>query len=350
MGKTFKRISVFLLIVVLLAGGIVGYIFYKRIYSPNLHIEENEEPYFYIHTGWVRQDVLADLEERNWIKDPNSLAWLAEKKNYDGNNIVAGKYELKDAWSNDQLIDHLRAGNGVIDVKLTFNNVRTAEELAGILAADIEADSLSILQYFNDPAKAGQYGFTEDSFMSMFIPDTYFTPWNISAETLFDRIHREYKAYWNEERLAKAKSIGLSPVEVSILASMVQAEQSQHPDERARVAGLYLNRLQRGMLLQSDPTVVYAMGDFSINRVLTDHLKFQSPYNTYLNSGLPPGPINLPDKRSLDAVLNAEEHKYLYMCAKEDFSGYHSFAKTLREHNLNARRYQNALNKRKIYR
>jgi len=183
----------------------------------------------------------------------------------------------------------------------------------------------------------------------MFIPNTYEFYWNTSAEEFFKRMAKEYKAFWTSERIAKAKKIGLSQSEVSALASIVQAEQLFHADERSRVAGLYINRLNKGMLLQSDPTLIYALGDFTIKRVLNKHKIIKSPYNTYLNTGLPPGPINLPERSSIDAVLNYEKHDYIFMCAKEDFSGYHNFAKTNRQHEIYAAKYHRELNKRRIY-
>ncbi|HAZ24348.1 MAG TPA: endolytic transglycosylase MltG, partial [Algoriphagus sp.] len=193
-----------------------------------------------------------------------------------------------------------------------------------------------------------KFDFNEETIMSMFIPNTYEVWWNTSPEALFDRMYKEYNDFWTDERKKKAAELGLNPKEVSTLASIVQAE-SQKKDERAKIAGVYLNRLKLNMPLQADPTLVFALGDFSLKRILNIHKETESPYNTYKYAGLPPGPINLPDINSLDAVLNYEDHDYLYFCAKEDFSGYHAFAKTLSEHNANARRYQAALNAAKIF-
>ena len=251
--------------------------------------------------------------------------------------------------SNNDLVNLLRSGKQS-PVKLTFNTIRTYEDLAGKVANQIEADSISLLKALRNPDLANKYGFSTATFFTLFIPNTYEFYWNTSAEEFIQRMAREYKSFWNESRRAKAKAIGLSQSEVAILASIVQAEQMSHPDERPKVAGLYLNRLKRGMRLQSDPTLVFAIGDFSINRVLNQHKSIQSPYNTYLYSGLPPGPINLPELSSLEAVLNPEQHSYLYMCAKADFSGYHHFSKTLSQHNVYAKEYQRELNRRKIMR
>jgi UPF0755 protein len=184
----------------------------------------------------------------------------------------------------------------------------------------------------------------------MFIPNTYEFYWNTSAEEFVERMAREYKRFWTEERKQKAGVIGLSQSEISTLASIVQSEQAAHVDERSVVAGLYLNRIRMGMRLESDPTLIHAIGDYTIKRVLNVHKQVDSPYNTYKNAGLPPGPILLPETTSIDAVLNADQHNYIFMCAKDDFSGYHNFAVTYRDHVNNAKRYQKALNARKIYR
>jgi UPF0755 protein len=194
-----------------------------------------------------------------------------------------------------------------------------------------------------------KYGFNKETFRCMFIPDTYEVYWNISGEDLIARMNREYNTFWNSGRKAKAEEIGLSQIETGILASIVQAEIS-HYDEAPVVAGLYLNRLRKNMFLQADPTLIYAVGDFTIRRVLNIHKQIDSPYNTYKYLGLPPGPINFPSVTSIDAVLNYQQHNYIYMCAREDFSGYHNFATNLQQHNINARRYQQALNREKLFR
>jgi UPF0755 protein len=184
----------------------------------------------------------------------------------------------------------------------------------------------------------------------MFIPNTYEVYWDITSTQLMERMHQEYLKFWDDQKKEKAKVLGLSPKEVSVLASIVHAESQQHADELPRIAGLYLNRLERNMALQADPTLVYAIGDFTIKRVLNEHKEIDSPYNTYMYTGLPPGPIRSPSIAAIMGVLDHEDHNYLYMCAKEDFSGYHNFASTLAQHNRNARLYQNALNRAKLYR
>ena len=248
--------------------------------------------------------------------------------------------------SNIQLVRLLRSGNQV-PVKVTFNNVRTKEDLAEKITANLEVSKEQFLDLLQDSVYIRKFDFDEETIMSMFIPNTYELWWNTSAEGLFDRMYREYQSFWTEDRKQKAKSLGLSQKEVSTLASIVQAE-SQKADERPKIAGVYLNRMKIGMPLQADPTLVFATGDFTLKRILNVHKEIESPYNTYKYTGLPPGPINLPDINSLNAVLNAEQHKYMYFCAKEDFSGYHNFTTSYSEHLANAARYQAELNKRGI--
>lgn len=344
--KTKTILSIFL---ILLFGALaIGFYFYRMAFGSLVELSDGTTA-FYVHTGWDENNVYDALIAEGIINNPKALQWVMQQKKYEGNKVVAGKYILTNGMSASDLVDHLRFGNGEVEVKIILNHARTLQEIAGKVAQNIEADSIAILNKLTDPAVANKYGFTPQTFKAMFLPDTYHSEWDTDADEFLDRMADEYKKFWTAERIQKAKDLNLSQSQVTTLASIVQAEQQLFPDERARIAGLYLNRLKRGMRLQSDPTVVFAIGDFNINRVLNKHLEFVSPYNTYLNAGLPPGPINIPSKQSIDAVLNAEENDYIYMCAKEDFSGYHAFAKTHAEHARNARAFQNALNKRKIY-
>ncbi len=344
----FKKVIISILLIGLLIGAYIAYNMYKNIYQPNVTIAKNQDKYFYVHTGYTFDNVVNDLYEKGYIIYRNSFEWVADKKANFKTNIKAGRYRLKDGMSNNELIDLLRSGEQE-PVKVTFNNVRTTRELAGKITKNLECDSTEFYELITDKTFTSKYGFNTITILTMFLPNTYEFYWNTSAEQLVKRMAEEYKNFWTEERKAKAKKLNLSQSEVSILASIVQAEQSVHADERAKVAGLYINRLRKGMLLQSDPTVVYGIGDFNINRVLTKHLQYNSPYNTYMYKGLPPGPINLPSIKSLDAVLNYEKHNYIYMCAKYDFSGYHAFAADYNTHINNARKYQQELNRRRIY-
>jgi len=300
-----------------------------------------------IEHGETFSELRARLYDAEIVQEAVSFSFVAKVLDYQ-EAVKPGVYLLKSGMSNLDLVRMLRAG-AQVPVRVTFNNVRLKNELAekittntGIKPADFEA-------LLNDSALLEKYDLNVDNSMSIFLPDTYEIYWTITAEELFEKMYQEHQSFWTAERKQKAKALDLSPIEVSILASIVQAETIMS-DERPQVAGLYLNRLRKNMYLQADPTVKYALGDFAIQRILTKDTRVKSPYNTYVNRGLPPGPINLASIASIQSVLDYQKHDYLYMCAKEDFSGYHSFAKTLREHNANASRLHKALNKRKIYR
>lgn len=330
------------------ASGLV-YELYSRVYHPNIIITKDSiEKYIYIPTNSSLSDVVSILSENGLLINTNSFAWLAKQKKYNV-NIKPGRYKIDRALNNNALVNLLRSGRQN-PIRVTFNNLRTIEDLAGNIASQIEADSISILEYVGDVLFQKTLGVDDHNLACIFLPNTYEFYWNTSAEEFVSRMLKEYSNFWNSKRKAKADSLKLSYYEVSILASIVEKEQNIKLDERPEIAGLYLNRIKKGMKLQSDPTVIFALGDFSIRRVLTKDLKIDSPYNTYLHKGLPPGPICLPSINAIDAVLNASQHNYLFMCAKEDFSGYHNFAKNSREHNRNAKKYRRALNKRKIMR
>ncbi len=345
--KTGRRwIKIILVAFVLIAAGVaaIGWGYYKKIFHSNVSLKD-KEAYVYIPTGSDFNDVLRILTENNYIINTASFEWVAEQKKYT-ENVKPGKYRIKDGMSNNEIINLLRSGMQE-PVNVVFHNIRTPEELAGRVALCIEADSLSILEMYRDKEVRNKYGFSGDKMFCLFIPNTYEFYWNTSAEEFFERMAKEYKAFWTDEKQQKAKDLGLSQSDVSIIASIVEKE-SIKKDEYPAIAGVYINRLNKGMRLQADPTVVYAIGDFTKNRVLKKDLEFESPYNTYLHDGLPPGPICLPGAPAIEAVLNAEKHSYLYFCAKEDFSGYHNFARTNAQHEVNARKFQNALNKHKI--
>lgn len=342
-----KKFISSIVVIGLLIAGWYAYSSYQKIYKANVTVSADDE-YLYIPTGSTFEDVVEILHQKGYVKNETSFKWVAEKKANFTNNIKPGKYKLTDGMSNDELVDLLRSGVQE-PVKVTFNNVRTIAQLSGKITANVECDSLSFYNLVSDKNFTKKYGFNTITILTLFLPNTYEFYWNTSAEELIARMAKEYKNFWTADRKAKAQKLNLSQSEIAILASILQAEQSIHADERPAVAGLYINRIRRGMLLQSDPTVVYGIGDFTINRVLTRHLQTNTPYNTYIHKGLPPGPINLPSIKSLDAVLNYEKHNYIYMCAKADFSGYHAFATNYTKHLANARAYQRELNRRKIY-
>ncbi|MEY2704527.1 MAG: hypothetical protein RL407_589 [Bacteroidota bacterium] len=338
------------LLVLLVAGSVLGismtFYFYQVFLSPNALIDQDQAYLLKIPSNSEYSGVVQTLYEERVINDALSFGFVAKVLGYQ-EAVKPGLYKVEPKMNNLDLVRMLRSGNQV-PVQVTFNTIRTKEELAEKITAHLEVPKEQVLALLQDSVYIRKFGFEEETILSMFIPNTYELWWNTSAEGLLDRMHTEYQNFWTEERKQKAEALGLQQREVSTLASIVQAE-SQKADERPKIAGVYLNRLRMGMALQADPTLVFAVGDFSLRRILNSHKAIDSPYNTYKYTGLPPGPINLPDVNSLDAVLNAEKHRYLYFCAKEDFSGYHSFAESYAEHLQNANRYQRALNAANIY-
>ena len=348
MSKGKKRFLIVSLVLLALAGG-AGYFFYNWIYGSNVFLNGKKSVVIFIKTGSTYDDVLEVLKEQNILKDERSFDWVAKEKKYK-ENVKPGRYRITASMSNAELVNMLRVGNQE-PVTLTFTNIRTKAQLAGRVGRTLEADSVEFLKMLNDGEfLSSKYGMNSDNILSLFIPNTYEFYWNTNGEDFLKRMAREYKNFWTQERKDKAKKVGLTQTQVSILASIVQEEQSVFPEERACIAGLYMNRLEKGMKLQSDPTVKYALGDFSVKRILNKDLEIDSPYNTYRYEGLPPGPICVPEISSLDAVLNYDKNGFLYMCAKEDFSGRHNFSKTLEQHLIYARKYQQALNERNIKR
>lgn len=344
-----KKIIIAFLVIVVVGGSAGGYLAWRYLWKTNVELDGKKSEIFYIRTGDTYDDVLRNLYERGFIKDHGSFEFMAEKMNLRA-NIKPGKYRILAKMSNRELINLLRSGLQE-PVQVPFHSIRTKEQLVSRVCRRLEADSTEMLSLLNDEDfLRKKYGFGKETIMSMFIPNTYEFKWNTSSEQFLDRMAKEYKKFWNEERKTKAKLIGLSQSEVSILASIVQSEQWKFNDEKAIVAGLYINRLRDGMPLQSDPTLIFAIGDFTIQRVLNDDKQIESPYNTYKYKGLPPGPICLPETTSLDAVLNFQQHDYFYMCAKEDFSGRHNFAKTYEQHRVYAKKYQEALSSKGINR
>lgn len=327
----------YLFLVALIIGGIGAYWAYDKIFSPNTSFED-EVINIQIPQNSSFQDVLSMLSEQNVLKESSSFANVSSWMNYQRDIVPSGNYELKKGWNNKQIISKLRSG--VQKPKsVTFNNVRTLEELMGPLSAELSLDSVALYNYFSDPIVLQELGFNKETALTMFIPNTYQMYWDISPEQLSKRILSEHKSFWDKnKRRDKAAELGMNENEVYTLASIVEKE-SQLKSERPIIAGLYLNRLDQGIPLQADPTVVYANGDFGLRRVLNKHLRYDSPYNTYIYPGLPPGPIYMPSIESIDAVLNAEDHEYLFMCAKPGFGSEHAFAKTNRGHANNARKY-----------
>lgn len=342
--KQSKRniIAGILLFFVLLIAG-VGVWGYRLAWAPNFMPQETV--YIYIGKDKCFTDLCRQLQDSADCSRIGSFKQLAGMLKYQA-NIRTGRYAVSPGMSNLQLLNDLRRGHQVA-TRLTFNNIRFKEDLAERLDEQLMLDKDELLSLLNDSAYCDSLGFTTETITSLFIPNTYEVYWNIPADKLMQRMKREYIAFWTDARLEKAKAIGLTPAEVATLASIVE-EETAASDEYPIVAGLYLNRLHRGIPLQADPTVKFAVGDFTLQRILFEHLEVDSPYNTYKHAGLPPGPLRIPTIKGMDSVLNYMKHNYLYMCAKEDFSGRHNFAATLAEHNRNANRYRAELNRRKI--
>ena len=346
--KNGNRTSITVLIVLgilLIFAMAFGYWLYRSVMSPNVQTAGGKDVELFIPTGSDYNQVKTILADAQFIINEKSFNWVANKKELP-DNIHPGRYIVKDGMSNNQLVNMLRGGLQS-PVKVTFNNIRNVDMLAGRIASQIEADSTSISNLLHNQEYINQLGFNSYTIPALFLPDTYEFYWNTDAEGFVVRMFQEYNKFWNEERKQQAQSKGMTPVQVSTLASIVNKETNM-TDEMPRVAGVYLNRLKNNWLLQADPTLIFAWNDYSIKRVLDRHKEIESPYNTYKYLGLPPGPICIPSLSAIKAVLNAENHHYFYFCAKEDFSGYHNFAKTLAEHNRNAAKYQQALNQRGI--
>lgn len=330
------------LIVVISIGGFRAYQIYHYIFDENISSPGSIK----IPPGATYEQVVDSLKKHNIIDNYKAFNWVAKRKKY-STSIKPGKYLLDKGLNSNEILNMLKSGHQQ-PVMVTFNNLRFFEELAGDIAKYIQPDSATLLALFKDPAIHEKFGFNQQTFQCMFIPNTYEFYWTATPDQFIERMAMEYKRFWNEERTIKAEELGLTKEEVLTIASIVQEETNKF-SEMPTVAGLYLNRIKRGMPLQADPTVKFAVGNFRIRRVLNSHLAVDSPYNTYKYAGLPPGPINFPEIQSVEAVLNPAKTDYLYMCAREDFSGYHSFAKTLSAHNENARRYKAALDANKIY-
>jgi UPF0755 protein len=341
-----KKIISIGLLVVLLLGGAGAWWFWNLYYKPNVHTPTGEGEFLYVHTGTNMPELVEQLYAEKFVSDTASFRMIADLKKFTVPR--PGRYRIKNGMNNRELVNLLRAGIQEPLKIVIRSNMRTKEQLAGRVGK-LEADSSRVLLLLNDPGFLSKYGMTPETILTMFIPDTYEFNWNTSEEEFFDRMAQEYKKFWTDDRRAKARALGLSQSEVVTLASLVEAEQSRYADERPAIAGLYINRLRKRMPLQSDPTIIYALGDFTITRVLSEDLKINSPYNTYMHTGLPPGPIRIPEAASVDAVLDYKESNYLYMCA-EFGTGRHKFTHDYDVHCQNAREFQRALDKASIKR
>ncbi len=340
--KTKKvGIGICIAIVILLLG--VGGFIVRQLYTPFFGVKETV--YVYVDDKKNYNDLLLQLQSAAQIKDVGLFKKLASAVKYP-EKMRTGRYEIRPDMTCKELLQNLRNGNQA-PAKITFNNIRVKEDLAERVGGQFMFGPQALLEKLNDPQTCASYSLDTSTILCLFIPNTYEMYWNMPVDRFLQRMKKEYDRFWSEERLAKARAIPLTPVQVSTLASIVE-EETAVKEEYPVVAGLYINRLKQGMLLQADPTVKFAVGDFALKRVLFVHLETESPYNTYKYEGLPPGPIRVASIGGIDGVLNYTHHHYLYMCAKEDFSGRHNFATTLMEHTRNAKRYQEALNRNNI--
>jgi len=339
-----KKILI-LILILLAAAAAVGYVLYGKFFEAATAFSGREKVVF-VRTGSDFSDLKETLKADSVLQDFTLFDILAERKKF--SSPKPGRYAVKAGASINDIINLLRSGNQT-PVRVTFNQSRKVENVAGKVSTYLEQDSTAFAQYLTDPARPEEFGFSPQAYPSMFIPDTYEFYWNTTPEAFAKRMKKEYDLFWTGERKAKADALKMTPLEVVTLASIVKEETAKR-DEAPKIAGVYLNRLRIGMALQADPTLKFALNDFTIKRLLHEDKEVESPYNTYKYTGLPPGPINLPERTYIDAVLNAESHNYIYFCAKADFSGYSNFSTSLEQHKVYAREYHRALNKNRIFR
>lgn len=343
----FRKFILLSFLISCFAGILLCIQLYKNVFNTNIVFSGDKEKLLFINSDDDFNNVLNKLSDINLL-NVNTFKWVANKKKYI-QNIKPGRYLINNEMSINDLINLLKSGNQT-PVKITFNNTRTINDFVSNISSSLEIDSVSLLNAIYDKNFLLNNKLTNENVGCIFIPNTYEFYWNVSSEGFLNKMLLEYDKFWNNDRIKKSKLIPLNLNEISILASIVQMEQNIKYDERPIIAGLYLNRINQNMKLESDPTLIFALKDFSLKRVLNKDKKVLSPYNTYKNKGLPPGPICMPSINAIDAVLNFDKHNYIFMCAKEDLSGYHNFAVTYKKHLKNARRYQKMLSKKKIFR
>ncbi len=319
--------------------------FHYLVKSPNVDLKGKSFTYLYIPTGTDFKGLLKIMKDNAILKNENSFAFVAVRKHYE-KRVKAGKYRIRNGMSNNDLVNQLRSGLQE-PVRLSFQTVHTVSELAGKLGRQVEADSASLMKLFLDPSYLKKYDINPDNVFVLFIPNTYEIFWNTTAAQLIAKMSREQKAFWNAKRRMELGICCMNIQQVVTLASIVEKE-SNKDSEKPDIAGVYINRLRKNWPLQADPTIIYAWQDYTIRRITIKHLKIDSKYNTYTHKGLPPGPICIPSRSSIDAVLNFRNHNYMYFCAREDLSGFHNFAVSLAEHGRNARNYQKAIDQLNI--
>ena len=332
-----KRFLWILFSLIILVAVMFGVYTYHLLFSSATSFS-NDSAELLIYPKTSLDDLKEQLVREQLISNEAKFAFSAKLLKF--KTPKPGRYIIPKNRSNIELVRQFRSGNQT-PVRMTFNNIRTKKEFAEKVGHHFLFGTDSLLNALNDSLFLKKYGVTPENVLVLLIPNTYEFFWNIPVSDFFDRMFRYYQKFWNEKRLRQAQELNLSPVEVSILASIVE-EENHRIDEQAKIAGLYLNRLKKDMLLQADPTVKFAVGDFTLTQILYQHLDCDSPYNTYKYKGLPPGPLRIPEATAVDAVLNAENHNYIFMCAKEDLSGYHNFATTMSGHASNVAKYHAA--------
>lgn len=318
---------------------------YYHFAVTNFRSLDGESHTYHVHPATTSDSLMTEILEDYAIA--SDLAWCLHCRYMKYSHPKPGHYRFAAKISNRDLIRRLQLGEET-PIRLSFTqSIRTREQLAGHLGKKLLLDSTEIIQRLNSKEYLAHFGLTPETAVCLFIPNTYEVYWTTSADQLFARMYKEYQRFWNEERQNKARKLGLTPIEVATIASIIASETNKK-EEYPTIASIYINRLKKGIALQACPTVIFAVGDFSLRRVLKRHLAIDSPYNTYKYRGLPPGPIRLARPDIIDAVLNAPKTDYLYMCANPDFSGTHIFSSSYAEHSAVAREYQRALNKRKV--
>lgn len=341
-----KKLLLIIASIVFAMGLGAGTYIYNSIFKANTI----QEGFVYIRTGSSFEEVQESLNP--FLSNSNSFELVAKRKNYP-NVIKPGRYKIDKGMNNNDLVNLLRSGQQT-PLTVSFNNQDNLRKLAGRIATQIEADSIALINAFQNVEFQNKEGFNEETIIAMFLPNSYEFYWNTSAEQFRDRMLKEFKRFWTEDRIKAAQQQNLTPVQASTLASIVHKETAL-ASERPRVAGLYLNRLKDKWPLQADPTIIFALKakygeNYTVKRVLNKDLLIDSPYNTYKNAGLPPGPIGMADMSAINAVLKPESHNYYYMCASIEQFGAHEFASSLAQHNKNARKYQTWLSKQGVNR
>lgn len=321
---------------------VLGYRYVSVEFFPNFSVSADQQVYVYVYAGTTVDDIRAQLEQADVVNNVSAFVSYASRSDY-ASRFRTGRYRVLDGMTNRTLIKHILSG-AQEPVQFKFNNIRTKEQLSARIAKQLMVDSVTIHALLDSAAFLKPFQVTPETSLVLFIPNTYEIYWNISAEKLVERMYQESQRFWNSERLAQAKAAHLTPTEVSILASIVD-EETNIAHDKPIIAGLYLNRMHRGMPLQACPTVKYAVGDFSLTRILSSHTRVDSPYNTYKYKGLPPGPIRMASIQGIDAVLNYMPSNYIYMCASDKLDGTHNFAATYAEHSRHSQRYHLAYQK-----